>query len=265
MSPGSVGVMPAGEVSERGTGFRSPGQADQMNVDKSGQRVRRMFGEISSRYDFLNHFLSGGTDIYWRWRTVRLIPLAGDDPVLDVCTGTGDLAFAWHKRAGEAAVVGADFTYEMLAIANTKQGRRRRDSDDVTFLEADTQQLPFTSDTFQVVSVAFGLRNVSDTRAGLREMIRVCRPGGRVVVLEFSVPRNRLFGAVYAWYFRNVLPRIGQLIARNSQAAYNYLPASVADFPHGQQLADIMAECGLRDVQFRPLTFGIATVYFGTA
>ena len=237
-----------------------------MNVDKSGARVRQMFGEISGRYDFLNHFLSGGTDIYWRWRTVRLIRPSGTDPVLDVCTGTGDLAFAWHKKAQGARVVGADFTYEMIEIANDKRDRKLKADrhQEVTFLEADTQELPFDSDSFQIVSVAFGLRNVSDTHVGLREMTRVCKPGGQVVVLEFSLPRNKVFGAVYAWYFRNILPKIGQLLARNSQAAYNYLPASVSEFPHGQALADIMGECGLTDVKFKPLTFGIATIYYGT-
>ncbi len=240
-------------------------EAAGMNLDKSGNRVRRMFGEISGRYDFLNHFLSGGTDIYWRWRTVRLVRPTGDAPVLDVCTGTGDLAFAWNARAGDARVVGTDFTHEMLVIANEKCRRKLAApaQQQVAFLEADTQELPFRSDVFQIVSVAFGLRNVTDTRRGLREMIRVCRPGGRVVVLEFSVPRNRVFGAVYAWYFRNILPRIGQLLARNSQAAYNYLPASVSEFPHGQELADIMTECGLQEVRFKPLTFGVATIYYG--
>jgi demethylmenaquinone methyltransferase/2-methoxy-6-polyprenyl-1,4-benzoquinol methylase len=134
---------------------------------------------------------------------------------------------------------------------------------DITFLEADTQALPFDSDTFQIVSVAFGLRNVSDTRRGLAEMIRVCKPGGHVVVLEFSLPGNRLLRAAYLWYFRNVLPKIGQLLARNRQAAYNYLPASVSEFPFGQTLADIMQECGLSKVNWTPLTFGIATMYIG--
>ncbi len=225
-----------------------------------------MFGEISGRYDFLNHFLSGGTDIYWRWRTVRMCRPSGDAPVLDVCTGTGDLAFAWYKKTNGAKVVGADFTHEMLEIANDKRDRKLEAAKhkDVTFVEADTQDLPFETDTFQIVSVAFGLRNVTDTKAGLREMTRVCKPGGQVVVLEFSVPRNRLFGAVYSWYFRNILPKIGQILARNSQAAYNYLPESVSEFPHGQELADIMTECGLKDVKFKPLTFGVATIYYGT-
>jgi ubiquinone/menaquinone biosynthesis C-methylase UbiE len=178
-------------------------------VDKSGDRIQKMFGEISGRYDFLNHFLSGGVDYYWRWRTVRRIRPAGDLPILDVCTGTGDLAIAyWKKARGQAPVVGTDFTPEMLVIARQKSAKLgiaaqagssptdAAETDDsaspgkatLTFIEADTMQLPPESNLFQIVSVAFGLRNVSDTVAGLKEMTRVCKPGGQVAVLEFSMP-----------------------------------------------------------------------------
>ncbi len=234
-------------------------------VDKSGNRVKEMFGEISGRYDFLNHLLSGGTDYYWRWRTVRACPPESDAPILDVCTGTGDLAIAyWKKGRGKVSVFGTDFTPEMLEIARGKFAKiHRRDFTEIVFHEADTQSLPFEDDKFQIVSVAFGLRNISDTRRGLKEMIRVCQPGGRVVILEFSLPRNRLLRGLYLWYFRNVLPKIGQLLARNRQAAYNYLPASVSEFPYGQSLADILTECGLTGVTWKPLTFGIATLYVG--
>ena len=237
----------------------------EQSVDKSETRIRRMFGEISPRYDFLNHFLSGGTDYYWRWRTIRLAAPRGTAPILDVCTGTGDLAIAyWNRTSGSVPVIGADFTGEMLAIADTKTVRQRTDAGlPFVFLQADTQQLPFSADQFQIVCVAFGLRNVTDTRRGLREMIRVCQPGGRVVVLEFSMPGNPVIRALYAWYFRNILPRIGQLLGRNRFQAYDYLPASVSEFPYGQALADLMLECGLRTVTFKPLTFGIATVYIG--
>ena len=231
-------------------------------VDKSGERVRRMFGEIAPRYDLLNHLLSGGVDVYWRWRTVRAAPPQGSAPILDVCTGTGDLALAYSRAAQGGAVIGADFTHEMLVRADAKQVAARPPVP-MMFLEADTQSLPFADDQFQIVSVAFGLRNVADTRAGLREMTRVCRPGGRVVVLEFSTPRNRLFGATYRWYFRHVLPRIGQWLARNRESAYNYLPQSVSQFPDGPQLAEIMQKCGLESVTWQPLTFGIATLYIG--
>ena len=240
-----------------------------MTVDKSGQRIRDMFGEISERYDFLNHFLSGGVDYYWRWRAVRTAPPIGAAPILDVCTGTGDLALAyWNRGGGKTPVIGADFTHPMLVLALRKAARRRvpnikQELALLAFLEADTQQLPFAENLFQIVSVAFGLRNISDTRQGLREMVRVCRPGGQVVVLEFSLPGNRLLRAGYLWYFRNILPRIGQLLARNRQLAYNYLPQSVAEFPQGEALTAIMRECGLVETVWKPLTFGIATLYTG--
>jgi demethylmenaquinone methyltransferase/2-methoxy-6-polyprenyl-1,4-benzoquinol methylase len=240
-----------------------------MNVDKSGKRVQRMFGEIAGRYDLLNHLLSGGVDVYWRWRTVHDVPPVGDAPILDVCTGTGDLAFAYRDRAVAAAlVIGTDFTQPMLTRANQKASRRREGhrggGAGVSFLQADTQMLPFPDGVFQVVCVGFGLRNVADTRAGLREMARVCRAGGRVAVLEFSQPRSRVFGAVYRAYFRHVLPRVGQLLARNREDAYCYLPQSVSAFPDGEALAALMRECGLTDVRFRPLSLGIATLYVGT-
>ncbi len=240
-----------------------------MVVDKSESRVRRMFGQIAPRYDLMNRMLSGGTDIYWRWWTVRAVKPAGDGPILDVCTGTGDLALAyWKQGQGRCPVVGTDFTHEMLRLANDKRDQApemsANGSPAVVFLEADTQSLPFADDQFQIVSVAFGLRNVTDTRRGLREMVRVCRPGGRVVVLEFSEPSNPVFRRVYQSYFKHVLPRIGQLVARNQEDAYNYLPNSVKEFPCGQALVDIMTQCGLSHVTHQPLTFGIATLYHGT-
>src|SRR5262249_1058191 len=220
------------------------------------------------RYDFLNHFLSGGTDWYWRWRTVRAVPPCGTAPILDVCTGTGDLALAYWKSArGEVPVVGTDFTQEMLVIADRKAATRRASARingvPLVFLKADTQQLPFADDQFQIVCVAFGLRNVTDTARGLTEMMRVCQPGGKVVVLEFSLPANRFVRGVYTWYFRNLLPRIGQFLSHSSQAAYDYLPVSVSEFPYGARLAALMKGCGLARVSFMPLTFGIATLYIG--
>ena len=241
-----------------------------MNVDKSQHRIRKMFGEISGRYDFLNHLLSGGTDFYWRWRTVRAVPLNGNDPILDVCCGTGDLAIAYWKKGGRRIpVVGTDFTHEMLELANKKTAKYATASTvektdrTISFLEADTQQLPFTNDRFQIVSVGFGLRNVTDTERGLREMVRVCKPGGFVVVLEFSMPGNRILRGMYRWYFKHILPRIGQLFARNRESAYNYLPQSVSEFPQDEKLAEIMRHCGLKPVRWKSLTFGVATLYWG--
>lgn len=233
-------------------------------VDKSGARVRKMFGEIAGRYDLLNHLLSLNVDRYWRNRTVREVPPTGDGPILDVCTGTGDLALAYHRAAeGKTPIVAADFCHPMLAIGRQKS-QQVPNGERIAFIEADAQHLPLPNDRFQIVCVAFGLRNVADTDRGLREMARVCRPGGRVVVLEFSQPTWQPFRAIYGWYFRCVLPRIGQALARNRADAYNYLPESVGEFPSGEALCQRMRAAGLGHVRHRPLTFGIATLYVGT-
>ena len=234
------------------------------SVDKSNERVQKMFGEIAPRYDLLNHLLSMNADKYWRWRTVRLAPPRGDAPILDVCTGTGDLAFAYYKRTrGAVDIVGSDFCPEMLAIGEHKKQKFGCDGK-VTFVEADSQQLPFENDRFQLVTVAFGLRNVADTDQGLREMTRVCKPGGRVAVLEFSMPGWQPFKAIYGFYFLKVLPKVGQWMMRNKQDAYSYLPESVGQFPSGEALAERMRAAGLSEVVFHPLTLGIATLYIGT-
>jgi demethylmenaquinone methyltransferase/2-methoxy-6-polyprenyl-1,4-benzoquinol methylase len=235
-----------------------------MTVDKSAARVRRMFGEIAGRYDLMNHLLSLNTDRYWRWRTVRRVPPVHGGPVLDLCTGTGDLALAYYRASGgRSRVVGADFCHPMLVLG-LRKAIQSEVGDGVTFIEADAQCLPFADGHFEIVSVAFGLRNVTDTDRGLREMVRVCRTGGKVAVLEFSLPTWQPFRAVYGWYFRHVLPRIGQALARNRQDAYNYLPASVGEFPSGEALASRMRAAGLAHVSFQPLSFGVATLYVGT-
>lgn len=234
-----------------------------MAVDKSAERVRRMFGAIARRYDLLNRLLSAGVDVRWRRRTARLVSPEGDAPVLDVCSGTADLALAyWRFGRGRVPVVGADFCRPMLEIGLAKC-RRAGALPAVRLVEADARRLPFAAGAFQIVCVAFGLRNVSDTDAALREMVRVCRPGGRVAVLEFSMPRFRPLAAVYGWYFRRVLPRIGQAVARDRHGAYNYLPASVGEFPQDEDLAARMRAAGLRRTRMHRFSFGIATLYVG--
>lgn len=234
-----------------------------MSVDKSDNRVREMFGEIAPKYDRMNHLLSMQVDRYWRWQTVRKVPPQDEAPVLDICTGTGDLAFAyWKASRGRVKVVGADFCPEMLQIAEQKK-KRLAINGQVSFVEADSQALPFDDEKFQIVSVAFGLRNVADTDRGLAEMARVCLPGGRVAVLEFSMPQWQPMKSVYRWYFRHILPRFGQLLARNSHTAYSYLPESVGEFPQGEALVERMQAVGLESVRYTSLTFGIATLYVG--
>lgn len=232
-------------------------------VDKSSQRVRRMFGEIAPSYDRMNHLLSMNVDRYWRWRTVRILRPRGPEPILDICTGTGDLAFAFYRfTQGKTPIVAADFCPEMLAIGEMKK-ERRGIGEMLRFQEADAENLPFEDNRFQIVSVAFGLRNVANTDRGLAEMTRVCKPGGKVGVLEFSQPAWQPFKAIYGWYFRYILPRLGQLLARNQSQAYSYLPESVGQFPSGQALAERMRAAGLSSVKYYPLTLGIATLYVG--
>ena len=233
-----------------------------MSVNKSGARIRQMFGEIAGRYDLLNHTLSLGIDHYWRWRTTRLVRPSTEAPVLDVCTGTGDLALAYWRVGDGIRVVGSDFCRPMLLVGKEKI-RRAGAAGEVILVEADTQELPFPDDCFQIVCVAFGLRNLSDTDRGLREMLRVCRPGGQVAVLEFSMPKMRLLRALYGWYFRRVLPRVGEAVARNRQGAYNYLPASVGEFPEHEALARRLRAAGMGRVRYHRFTLGVVTLYVG--
>lgn len=232
-------------------------------LDRREVRIRRMFDGIAPRYDLLNHLLSLNVDKAWRRRVTRLVP-ATAGPVLDVCTGTGDLAFEYDRASGgRLPIVGADFAGEMLGRA-VEKSRQRGSEGRIGFVQADAQRLPFGDNTFEVVAVAFGLRNVTDTDRGLAEMARVARPGGRVAVLEFSRPRHWFFGRAYRAYFRYLLPAVGQLFSRSGDQAYAYLPASVMEFPDGDALADRMRAAGLRGVRFTPFTFGIATLYVGT-
>lgn len=232
-------------------------------VDKSGDRVRDMFAQIAPRYDLMNHLLSIGIDIRWRKKTVQQLRLDADLPILDCCTGTGDLALMLAERVqGRVEVVGTDFCAPMLRLADQKHGRRFSRYP-VRFLEADTQALPFADAAFQAVTVAFGLRNVQDTDLGLRELARVCAPGGQVAVLEFSQPTLPGFKQIYQAYFKWILPRVGQRLARNDQSAYEYLPNSVLSFPSGRALAERMEMAGLRNIRITPFTFGVASLYLG--
>jgi demethylmenaquinone methyltransferase / 2-methoxy-6-polyprenyl-1,4-benzoquinol methylase len=233
-------------------------------IDKSDDTVRKMFGEIAPNYDRLNHLLSLNVDHYWRSQVVRRLAPQPGDPILDVCTGTGDLALAfWRQTKGTCPIVGTDFCPEMLDIGRIKQARKGIPSERLRFVEADSQNLPFEDRSFQFVTVAFGLRNIADPQRGLSEMVRVCRPGGSVAILEFSIPRRQPIKAAYQMYFKRVLPLIGRMVNRNRTSAYHYLPNSVEQFPAYEQLADWMQDAGLNQVKFYPLTFGIATLYVG--
>jgi demethylmenaquinone methyltransferase/2-methoxy-6-polyprenyl-1,4-benzoquinol methylase len=222
-----------------------------------------MFASIAGRYDLLNHVLSLNVDRLWRRFTTRVVPPVPGVPVLDCCTGTADLALAYDRASrGRSLVVGADFCTEMLSLGNAKV-RRARASERVALIEGDVQRLPLPGDTFGVVTVAFGLRNVADTVRGIDEMVRVARPGGKVAILEFSRPRGALLGRLYLLFFRRIVPGIGQALAPNDHEAYRYLPASVMQFPDGQAMLDLLAARGLAELRHYPLSRGIATLYVG--
>ena len=217
-------------------------------LDKREERIRRMFDNIAPTYDFLNHVLSFNIDHYWRWRTTRLVPPTGTAPILDLCTGTGDLALAYDRAAGgKVPIIGADFSPAMLARAEAKIHKKRA-SQRIRLLEADAQKLPFPDNHFQIATVGFGLRNVTNTDRCLAEMARVIQPGGKVAILEFSKPSGSIFGKLYRCYFRYLLPLVGQVISRSKDNAYRYLPSSVQEFDNGEALARRLEKHGLVQV-----------------
>ena len=233
-------------------------------LDKKEERIQRMFNRIAPWYDFLNHLLSLNVDTAWRKKLCKLVPPTPGKPVLDLCTGTGDLAFALDKAAKQQCTITAsDFSADMLTIARKKNVKRKSGAR-IEFIEADSQQLPFPSAHYDLVTCSFGLRNITDMNRGLSEMLRVLAPGGRLAVLEFSKPKGKVLGGSYQYYFRKVLPKIGNLFAKNEDSAYKYLPESVLQFPDGEVLAEVFRANGFTDVWFKPLTFGVATLYVGS-
>ena len=230
-------------------------------IDKRGERIKAMFASIAPRYDLLNRLLSLRIDQRWRRKVVEILPPDDSNkPILDVCTGTGDLAILYAQRYPNVELVGADFCAPLLERAKLKSQKLGARID---WREADALSLPFADDAFQITMVAFGLRNVADTDAGLRELARVTADGGRVAILEFSTPTTQPLRASYLFYFQRVLPWIGQRLAPNRDAAYHYLPASVLEFPEREALVRRMESAGLLDVAIHPLTFGVATLYIG--
>ena len=242
---------------------QAPGDVDKRGaVDKSGNRVRGMFAEIAPRYDLVNRMLSGGIDVWWRYITVSRAAPPRTGAMLDVCTGTGDLALAYRAKCGpDVRVVASDFCRPMLDRGIEKSAKTGAA---IEWVEADAMALPFPDATFDLVTVAFGVRNIADTSRGLTEMARVCKPGGRLAILEFSLPKNVIIRNAYLWYFRRVLPFIGNTVARNRSDAYTYLNQSVEAFPSGQALASLVRAAGFDRVEMVPLTFGIATLSIAT-
>ncbi len=227
------------------------------------QRIKNLFSAIARHYDFLNSLLSLRFDRGWRRETVKASSVTRTSKVLDVCTGTGELALAYADKIGtNGSVIGSDFCFEMLVVGKQKVKRQGRTHAFVP-IEADTLTLPFSDNTFDIVSVGFGIRNVSDLELGIREMTRVAVPGGRIAILEFTQPVNPVFRGLYYFYFTKILPFIGNCISRSKDDAYGYLPRSVMQFPNCDALKDVMEQCGLTDVQYYRKTLGIVAIHIG--
>ena len=221
-----------------------------------------MFAAIAGRYDLNNRLHSFGRDQSWRRKAVKLAQVRPGDCVLDAACGTGDLAEAFAE-AGPASVTGLDFTPEMLELARAKTARQRRPADCPTpeYLQGDAMDLPFENESFDIVSIAFGIRNVGDPAVALREFRRVLRPGGRLVILEFSELANPVLRFVNRFYCRHIMPVTASLIAHDKVGAYRYLPRSVATFLDRNALSEAIVRAGFANVRQQPLTFGVCVAY----
>jgi len=228
------------------------------------RQVQKMFSDIAPRYDLLNRLLSCGQDQYWRKRAVaRLSPKAGER-FLDVATGTADVALEIIRKVpqDEVQVIGMDFSEKMLELAQQKIDSQGK-AGSIQLESGSAESLPFEDNSFDGTTTAFGVRNFSDVGQSLREMYRVLKPGGRCVILEFSLPQNAIFNALYRFYFEVLLPRVGRLISKHP-SAYTYLPKTVASFPVRKEFSSLMQHAGFVNVVYKELTFGIVILYTGT-
>lgn len=249
------------EITQKQQSVRGAAPAGASDRESAARAIREMFTAIAPRYDLLNHLLSANIDKLWWRRTARAFAEVLNRPnakVLDLCCGTGDMAFALRREGKNAEITGADFSHTMLVLASKKTS----DSQLVKWIEADALQLPFRDEHFDLITSAFGFRNLADYDGGLREILRLLRPGGQCGILEFSEPEG-ILGKIYDLYFKSILPKIGKLISGNN-GAYSYLPASVERFPAPQEMLSRMRSAGFRDVSWTPYTFGIAGLYRGT-
>ncbi|MEX1139311.1 MAG: bifunctional demethylmenaquinone methyltransferase/2-methoxy-6-polyprenyl-1,4-benzoquinol methylase UbiE [Bacteroidota bacterium] len=222
--------------------------------------VRGLFDRIAPRYDLLNHLLSSGIDVLWRRKTIGLLCPHRPSNVLDVATGTGDLAFEAVRQLHPHHVIGIDVAPAMLDIGRAKAVKKGFRS--VEFAEGPAEALPFETDSFDALTVGFGVRNFSDLSKGLSEMYRVLRPGSPVIVLEFSRPRSFPVQQLYSLYSKTLLPAVGGFISRDREA-YEYLPGTIREFPDGNDFLALLRTAGFHSLKHYPLTFGIATIYYG--
>jgi demethylmenaquinone methyltransferase/2-methoxy-6-polyprenyl-1,4-benzoquinol methylase len=226
-----------------------------------------MFDAIAERYDFLNHLLSAGLDKQWRRHAIDVLQLTGRETILDLCTGTADLALAAMTGAARARrVVGIDFSGAMLQIGQEKVRRAGpfepagRETRNIAFVRGDATRIPVADASIDATTIGFGIRNVERPSAACREIARVLRPGGTLVILEFSLPRSPMLRNAYLWYFRRVLPLVGRLVSKHP-SAYTYLPESVQAFPSPEEFSQELRHAGFGTVRAVPLTFGIVYMF----
>lgn len=225
------------------------------------EQVADMFNNIAGKYDFLNHFLSLGIDKGWRKKAIAEIAKVQPKTILDVATGTGDLAIAASKLNPEK-IIGIDIAAQMLDVGRQKL-KEKGLTELISMQVGDSEALPFADNSFDAITCAYGVRNFEHLEAGLKEMCRVLRPGGKLAILEFSHPKQFPVKQGYQFYFKYILPTLGKLVSKHS-TAYSYLPESVMAFPEGQRFCGILAQCGFKEPKARPLTFGITTLYTAT-
>jgi demethylmenaquinone methyltransferase/2-methoxy-6-polyprenyl-1,4-benzoquinol methylase len=230
------------------------------NLGKKEQ-VAEMFNNIAGRYDFLNHFLSMGIDRGWRKKAIKEIAKVNPQNILDVATGTGDLAIAASKL-NPTKIIGIDIADQMLAVGRDKIAKEQL-SNIITLQSGDSEALVFDTNSFDAVTCAYGVRNFENLEAGLKEMNRVMRPGGKLAILEFSHPKAFPVKQLYQFYFRYILPTLGKMVSKHS-TAYTYLPESVMAFPEGKVFCKTLERCGFKQAHARPLAFGITTLYTAT-
>ncbi len=232
--------------------------------DKQGskkEQVASMFDSISGKYDFLNHFLSMGIDITWRKKAIKMLKKDQPKQILDIATGTGDFAIE-ALALNPDKVTGVDISEGMLSVGREKM-KKKGLSDKIELLSGDSEQLQFEDNKFDAVIVSFGVRNFENLEKGLSDMHRVLKPGGKTVILEFSKPKTFPFKQLYSFYFKWILPKIGNTISKD-QAAYTYLPESVREFPDGKNFLQILDKVGFKETKCKPLTLGISSIYVGT-
>lgn len=226
------------------------------------EQIAHMFDDIAGRYDFLNHFMSMGVDVQWRKKTLKLLLPLQPKTILDVATGTGDVAIMAHRMLKPEKIIGIDISEGMLALGREKVAKAGLNGT-ITLQQGDSETISFPDATFDAITAAFGVRNFENLEKGLAEMCRVLKPGGKAVILEFSNPTKAPVKQLYNFYFRYITPLIGKWIARN-KAAYSYLPDSVKAFPQGQAMCDILHKVGFQAVTCKTLTFGICSIYCAT-